>query len=119
MDTNTPQEPSKMQQVLAVLQEKGYTEDQIAEVMDQIGQMAFNQLYAASEALFEDEDFVAIGEAANPEELQKKIFEVYEKRTGESPQVQLNTFLDTVATNFLDSVSNPSESPTPPAADSK
>jgi trans-2-enoyl-CoA reductase len=114
MDTNTPQQPSKMQQVLAVLQEKGYTDDQIAEVMDQIGQMAFNQLYAASEALFEDEDFVEIGEAANPEGLQKKIFEVYEKRTGENPQVQLNTFLDTVATNFLDSVNNPSETSNPP-----
>ena len=112
MDNNKPQTP-KIQEVLTVLQEKGYTEDQIAQVVDQLGQMAFNQLYAASEALFEDDDYVAIAEATTPEEAQKKIFEIYEERTGSDPQAQLTTFLDTVATNFLESVNAPQESPNP------
>lgn len=98
-------EKPKLEQVVDLLKQKGYTDDQIAETIEQIGQSGFNELYTEAMAVFTDEDIAAIADC--PEEaIKDEVLKRFEARTGRNAQIVMQEFLDNFSEAFLAQVQN-------------
>lgn len=93
-------QPASLQQVIDILQKKGYTEDQIADTTADLTKAAFTTLYSNAMAAFTEEDVQMIENCETDEEANKKIMELYKLRTGKDPQEEMNKFLEKFAKDF-------------------
>lgn len=99
-DPNKPQ-ISKFQEVILVLQQKGWSQDQIAELTTELQKSAFNQFYVEAMAAFTDDDFDQIEKIEDESAAQQKVKELYQERTGKNPDEEASKFFDVFADGFL------------------
>ncbi|MBA3724112.1 MAG: hypothetical protein H0W89_04470 [Candidatus Levybacteria bacterium] len=96
MQTSNP-----LQKVILLLEEQGYTDDQVGDICGSLTKNAFSMLYTKAVSDFLDEDFQAIEDCASDEEANKKIMDVYTLRTGQDPYADMHIYLKAFAQTFL------------------
>ncbi|MDP3724453.1 MAG: hypothetical protein Q8R11_02340 [bacterium] len=101
MDTQTAQSP-KLQQILAILQQKGWTDDQLAQLTTDLTKAAFSKLYSEAMTSFTEEDLQAIEACADQVAANVEIQKRYQMRTGRDAQADMQQFLDTFAQGFME-----------------
>jgi hypothetical protein len=95
-------QPSKFQQVIDILTQKGWTSEQITQLATELTQASFNKLCAEAVLNFTKEDLTAIENCATDEDANNKIKELYKERTGKDANEEAEKFLDIFAQGFLD-----------------
>lgn len=94
------QHPS-LAQVVDVLQQKGYSEDQIAEILADLTRASYEKLYSQALLALTDEDLTSI-EKAEDKDVNDEIRYFYKLRTGMDPEEEANKFLADFAKGFLE-----------------
>lgn len=97
-DTN---QKTKFQQVLEILDEKGWSKEKITELTTELAKASFNKFYSEAVINFTDEDLDAIETCSN-EEAEAKIKELYKMRTGKDADEEAAKFYDIFADGFLE-----------------
>lgn len=92
----------KLQSVAKILQEKGATDEQIAQVLTEITKMAFTRLYNEAMDAFSEEDMKAIDACTSQEEASFEIMTRFAKATGKDAQETVRGYLDEFADKFLE-----------------
>lgn len=92
---------TKFQQVIDILQEKGYTDGQITELAAGLTKESFARLYTEAAATFTDEDINAIEATKTQEEANEEIKKRYTLRTGKNADEETQRYLDTFCQGFL------------------
>lgn len=95
-------EKTKYQQVLETLKAKGWTDEQLAQLSEEIAKAVFNKFYTDAVANLTDEDLDELEKCNSQEEANVKIKELYQKRTGNDPDEEAKQFYDDFATKFLE-----------------
>jgi hypothetical protein len=95
------QTPTPLQQVIAILEKKGYSPEQIAEMCTSLTRETFAYLYTEAMTVFTDEDMEKIEQTSNEDETSKLILQLYRERTGKDPYEELNKLLDTYCKSFI------------------
>lgn len=95
-------ESTKFQQILTILKQKGWTDEQLAQLTEEVAKSVFTQFYTNAVAELTDEDLDQIDKCATQEEANAKIKELYKLRTGIDPDEQATKFYDDFATKFLE-----------------
>ena len=98
---NFPAGKTKFQQVLDVLKEKGYTEDQLAQFAADMTKAGFSKLYTEAMASFSDEDMAVIEACQDQEAANAEIRNRFIQRTGKNPDEEMQKFLDVFSDGFL------------------
>ena len=90
-----------LQPVIAYMEKKGATEDEIANAIADLIQAATIMLYQQAMETFSDEDLQKIEAAPDDETANKLIVELYAQRVGTPASELLNVFLQEFVNNFL------------------
>ena len=98
---NTQKPLTKFEEVIQVLQSKGWDNEKIAELTAELQKAAFNQFYAEATMSFTDADLDDLDEIEDDDEAQKKIKELYKLRTGKDSDEESARFFDVFAEGFL------------------
>lgn len=94
-------QPSKLQQVIVILKEQGATDEAISSFVAELTKVGFGNLYSQAALNFTDEDLKEIELSQTEEETNSKIKEIYQKRTGQDPKVEMDKFVNTFCDGFL------------------
>lgn len=92
---------TRLQKVIDVLQEKGYTEAQVAEFVQNLTKSNFAKAYAEAMSSLTDEDLAKIEATKTQDEANQVIAELYTLRTGKDPKEEAQRFLDIFCDGFL------------------
>lgn len=92
---------NKFGQVLKILQEKGYSEDQIIKITTDLSKLSFSRLYSEAMLSFTPEDLQIIEDCQTDELANEKIKDLYKLRTGKDPDAEAKKFLEVFSEEFL------------------
>lgn len=90
-----------MQKVIAILKEKGSTDEQISQFVADLTKTNFARFYTQAMASLTDEDMAAIEACQTDDEANAEIKRLYQLRTGKDPQGEMQKFLDDFAQGFI------------------
>lgn len=93
---------SKLNQVADALKDEGYSDEQVAKLMENLTKDATAKFYTEAIAVFSDEDMKAIDACASQEQANFEIRTRYAEKTGKNPDVAVQEYIDTFAQGFLD-----------------
>ncbi len=99
---------TKVQQVIAILSEKGWTDEQISQLVTEISKASFNNFYTKALAALSEEDLDLIDKMTDEAEAQVKIKELYKLRTGSDADEEAAAFADAYAQGMLDELAKSS-----------
>lgn len=91
----------KVKELITTLLDKGYTEDQIAEICSQIGEAAFEQFMAGARNILGDDGVSAIEATATEIEAHEELKKQYQIKTGQDAQEQLNNIINQQVDAYL------------------
>lgn len=101
MDTHPAQSP-KLKEILDILKAKGWTDDQLATLTQDLTKVAFSKLYSEAMTSFTEEDLRVIEACTNQAAANVEIQKRYASRTGRDPNADMQQFLDTFAHRFME-----------------
>lgn len=96
------EEKTKFQKVLEYLKAKGWTQEQLSQLTEELAKTVFSQFYTEAVSQLTDEDLAEIEKCENQEEANVKIKELYKKRTGIDPDAQALKFYDDFSDKFME-----------------
>jgi len=91
-----------LQRVTDILKEKGSTDEQIIEFIENLMKQCYADLYTSAMEEFTDEDLAAIEAISDDEESKKKIKEIYIARFGKDPDVVIQDNLEAFVNGFAE-----------------
>lgn len=92
---------TNFQQVLLILKEQGYNDEQITDFCTNLAKTASDSLYSEAMSSFIDDDFKAIDESKTQEETNNLIKKLYKERTNNDPDQKMQQFYETFSQGFL------------------
>lgn len=95
-------EKTKFQHVLEHLKAKGWTDEQLANLSQELAKTVFNRFYVEVVEKLTDEDLDILEKCSSQEEANTKIKELYKLRVGRDPDEEAQKFYDDFATKFLE-----------------
>lgn len=99
------QQKSKLQQVVDILRENNYNDQQIQEVLEDISKLVFSRLNAEIMAAFSEEEINKIeaesGDNPNQEEWEQKVKDMFIQKTGKNPDDMAIEYYEIFADGFL------------------
>lgn len=102
-----------LQDVVAILQKQGQTDDQITDFVDNLTKAAFTRLYGNLIATLSDQEIDEIEALSDQEQADAKIKELYLKHTGKNPDEELKESLDAFAKEFVEQNQTAGSTPQP------
>lgn len=90
-----------LQKVLTILQEKGYTDDQLADFTENLTQSAFARLYGTLMASLTEDELIMLDGISDQEQANAKIKELYLTQVGKDPETEIATIIGDFANGFL------------------
>lgn len=87
--------------VLEILIEKGCSDEEIAQVLNEVTKAGFSQLYSEAIMSFTNEDLKEVETAQSQEEANGIIARIYEERTGQDPSAMIQQFIDNFCEGFI------------------
>lgn len=93
---------TKFQHVLDVLRKKGWSEENITKLQEELAKTVYTQFYTMAVSSLTEEDLKTLDRCKSQDEANAKIKELYKLRTGLDPDEQALKFYDDVATKFLE-----------------
>lgn len=96
------EDKTKFQKVLEYLKGKGWTQEQLGQLTEELSKTVFSQFYTEAVSQLTDEDLQEIENCKNQEEANGKIKELYKKRTGIDPDEQAKKFYDDFSDKFME-----------------
>ena len=100
MDTQPVQTP-KLKEVLDILKQEGWTDDQLAQLTTDLTKAAFSKLYSQAMIAFTEEDLQAIEACADQAAANVEIQKRYQTRTGRDATIDMQQFLDVFVEGFM------------------
>ncbi len=94
-------EQTKLEKVINILNEKGYTEGQIAYFVQNLTKTNFARAYVEAMATFTKEDIAKIENTTSQEQADKIIAEIYTQRTGKNANIEAQKFIEVFCEGFL------------------
>lgn len=92
---------NKFGQVLKILKEQGYSEDEIIKITTDLSKLSFSRLYSEAMLAFTPEDLQIIEDCQTDELANEKIRDLYTLRTGKDPDEEAKVFLENFSDEFL------------------
>lgn len=92
---------NKFGQVLKILQEQGYSEEEIVKITTDLSKLSFSRLYSEAMLSFTPEDLQIIEDCQTDGLANEKIKDLYTLRTGKDPDTEAKTFLENFSDEFL------------------
>lgn len=92
---------TSLQQVITVLQEKGYSEEQVSSMVVEVTKQGYAQIYAQLEAVLTDEDAQEIEKCETQEQANETIKRLYKLRIGQDAEEFMKQHINNFATGFL------------------
>lgn len=102
-------ENTTVRQVISSLMYKGHSDEEIASIVSDIAEAAFEQFTKEAMALFSDDDLRAIDACATQTEADDKIKELYSLYAGKDPKEYIDNLITEQAKQYLDDPSSPNE----------
>lgn len=96
MDTN-----QKVKELITHLLNKGYSEDQVAEVCAHIGEAAFEQFMAGAKNIIGEDGFAAIEAQTTDTEAHEELKRQYQLKTGQDAQTQIDNIINQQVDSYL------------------
>lgn len=96
MDTNV-----KVKELITTLLNKGYSEDQVAEICAHIGEAAFEQFMAGAKNILGEDGFAAIEAMPTDTEAHEELKRQYQAKTGQDAQSQIDTIINLQVDSYL------------------
>lgn len=93
--------PTSLERVIEILEQKGFTADQVAHMCNNLTKNSFEMLYAAAIKLYTTEDFAEIEACTTDVAKNKKVLEIYAMRTGNNPYDDLDMLIEKFANEFI------------------
>lgn len=93
-----------LRKLVIFLREKGYSDDEIADIAEELAKKSSLMLYTNAMAAFTEEDVAAVEKCETDEKANEKIIELYALRTGRNPMEELNLFLTKFAEEFTKAI---------------
>lgn len=92
---------NKKDRVIEILIEQGCTDEQIAQVLAEVSQAGFSQMYSEALLSFSQEDLDKIESCKNQEEANQLIAKTYKERTGREASEVMQKFIDDFCEGFI------------------
>ena len=96
------EQKTKFLQVLEYLKKKGWTDEQITKLTEELAKTVFSQFYTEAISYLTNEDTDEIDKCGSQEEANIKIKDFYKLRTGRNPDEVATKFYDDFATKFFE-----------------
>lgn len=90
-----------LENVIDILKNKGWTDEQIVELTNNITKTSFARLYEQALASFTNEDIKAVEACQTQEETNEKIRQIYTLRTGKDPNQEAQKFIANFVQGFM------------------
>lgn len=92
---------NKFGQVLKILKEQNYSEEDIVKITTNLSKLSFSRLYSQAMLSFTPEDLQMIEGCTSDELADEKIRDLYTLRTGKNPNKEARQFLEIFSDEFL------------------
>lgn len=93
--------PTSFEQVITILEQQGFTADQISHMCSHLMENSLSMLYSSAVQRFTEEDFAVIDACKSKGEANRKMFEIYKLRTGKNAYDDMDTLIEKFATEFI------------------
>lgn len=90
-----------LKDVIEILKEKGWSDEQIIQLTTQVTKTSFAGLYEEAIASFTDEDLKTIEACSNQEETAEEIKQLYSLRTGKNAEEEARKFVANFCQEFM------------------
>lgn len=91
-----------LQKVVRVLLEKGYSEEQISQILAEITKAASVKFYAEAALSFIEEDFKAIEDCEDQKSADEEIAWRYRLRTGKDIKEEMEKYFENFSKGFIE-----------------
>lgn len=82
-----------MEKILQVLKMRGYSDPEIAQFLNKLYELGWQDLYSKIQEVFTEEDMEALDKCTTEEETNKTIAYIYKLRTGRDVQTEMQEFI--------------------------
>lgn len=96
-----PNQNPTLENIIEILKNKGWTDEQIVELTNNITKTSFARLYEQALTSFTDEDMKAVEACQTQEEANEKIRKFYTLRTGKDPDQEAQKFVADFCQGFM------------------
>lgn len=91
----------KIHELITALIQRGYDDEQIADVCANIGEEAFEQFVNQAKTELSEEDLKSLESVTSEAEAHEKLKELYQAKTGKDAQEEISMLIDKQVDAFL------------------
>lgn len=97
----------KIHELISTLIQKGYDDEQIAEVCANIGEEAFEHFVNQAKTELSEEDLKSLEAVSSETEAHERLKELYQAKTGKDAQEEISMLIDKQVDAFLQGDDSP------------